>query len=83
MKTAKLLWTRARERNDEGHREVTSLLQTPGDWLLGEETKESAVSTSVPGTDDSAGSASNPEDASDPKTSSDVPIVDLFYFIHS
>ena len=24
---------KARERNDEGHREVTSILQSPADWL--------------------------------------------------
>ena len=25
---------KARERNDEGHREVAALLQSPGDWMI-------------------------------------------------
>jgi E3 ubiquitin-protein ligase HECTD1 len=27
---------KARERNDEGHREVAQLLQSPGDWMVSE-----------------------------------------------
>ncbi len=27
---------KARERNDEGHREVAQLLQSPGDWMIAE-----------------------------------------------
>ena len=44
---------KARERNDEGHREVAALLQSPGDWMI------PAASSS--GSQASAGEAGDPE----------------------
>jgi len=52
---------KARERNDEGHREVASILQSPADWIL----------PSIPVPEDRAGSSSDPsaedEDVSKPE----------------
>ena len=35
---------KARERNDEGHREVAQLLQSPGDWMVAESSAAASVS---------------------------------------
>ena len=41
---------KARERNDEGHREVAALLQSPGDWMV------SVEASGVPSSDTDQGS---------------------------
>ncbi|XP_045131786.1 E3 ubiquitin-protein ligase HECTD1-like isoform X6 [Portunus trituberculatus] len=46
---------KARERNDEGHREVAAILQSPAEWLVVSENKEGKKTTeegSTPNTDD-------------------------------
>ena len=40
---------KARERNDEGHREVAQLLQSPGDWMVTEPTTAAHRTESVRG----------------------------------
>lgn len=39
---------KARERNDEGHREVASILQTPADWISSPSSERSEESGAVP-----------------------------------
>jgi len=38
---------KARERNDDGHREVASLLQSPGDWMVQDQAQSSGSGQSV------------------------------------
>jgi E3 ubiquitin-protein ligase HECTD1 len=56
---------KARERNDEGHREVASILQSPADW----------IAPSIPIAEDRPGSSSDPtaedEDLEGPKSDSE------------
>ena len=67
---------KARERNDEGHREVAQLLQSPGDWMIAESSSAAAAiapwnrptaAESVPeGAADGAAAAGGQEDAASP-----------------
>ena len=36
---------KARERNDEGHREVASILQSPADWITSPSTEDTSAAT--------------------------------------
>lgn len=38
---------RARERNDEGHREVAAILQSPAEWLVSVESKVCSIAYSI------------------------------------
>jgi E3 ubiquitin-protein ligase HECTD1 len=38
---------KARERNDEGHREVAQLLQSPGDWMVSSSSESAAAVAAV------------------------------------
>jgi E3 ubiquitin-protein ligase HECTD1 len=68
---------KARERNDEGHREVAQLLQSPGDWMIAESSSAAAIAPwnrtaaaeSVPegaAAADGAAAAGGQEDAASP-----------------
>ena len=48
---------KARERNDEGHREVASILQSPADWLISEPQETDANKSESP----NEGEESKPE----------------------
>ena len=39
---------KARERNDEGHREVASILQSPADWIASPQTEENPTPPEIP-----------------------------------
>ena len=45
---------KARERNDEGHREVAALLQSPGEWMVSSSTTSDAKSPSSTSSDKNA-----------------------------
>ena len=38
---------KARERNDEGHREVASILQSPADWITSPSTEDTAADSTA------------------------------------
>ena len=38
---------KARERNDEGHREVASILQSPADWITSPNTEDTAADSTA------------------------------------
>ena len=59
---------KARERNDEGHREVAAILQSPGEWMLPTESRDRKADSAGVGSDsgdceggDSDGSLSEPK----------------------
>ncbi len=65
---------KARERNDEGHREVAQLLQSPGDWMIAESSSAAAgapwnragAAESVPEAAADGAAAGSQEDAASP-----------------
>ncbi len=47
---------KARERNDEGHREVAQLLQSPGDWMVTEPASATSGGNKIDSTREDGGS---------------------------